>query len=160
RSSADGMIVVEVGKILADSRLSWVQDPASDLAAIPVPLSPDFGIRAITAEYCLRFGDLVPSMPCFTIGCPYGLRGVDPKRATPLVLDGTICRVDSANRRIYTNAPTFSGNSGGPLIAIRSPFSPEGAMVAGRPTVLLSGIMLQSALVPSAEPEDRMPPLH
>src|SRR5262249_16325928 len=109
QSSADGMIVVEVGKILADSGLSWIQDPVRDLAAIPMPVSPEFGIKAITAESCLRLGDLVPSMPCYTIGCPYGIPGVDPKRPTPLVLDGIISGVDLSNRRILTNAPTFPG---------------------------------------------------
>jgi hypothetical protein len=99
-------------------------------------------------------------MPCFTIGCPYGLRGVDPGKATPLVLDGVIAGVNQSNRRIFTNAATFPGNSGGPLIAVRSPFAPDGSMMVGRPTVLLAGIVLQSALVPSPMPGDLTPPLH
>jgi S1-C subfamily serine protease len=154
------LVVVEVGKILAGQGLLWVRDQANDLAASPVPSSPEFGIKAVAAENCLPFAELVPSMPCFTIGCPYGLRGVDPGRATPLILDGVIAAVDQVNRRIYTSAPTFPGNSGGPLIAIRSPFTPGGTVVGGRPTVLLAGIMLQSALVPSPEPGDPTPPLH
>jgi hypothetical protein len=160
QSSAEGLMVVEVGKILANSGFSWVRDLANDLAATPMPSSPGSGIKAITVDYCLRLGELVPSMPCFTIGCPYGLHGVDSNKATPLVLDGIISGVDSGSRRIYTSAPTFPGNSGGPLIAIRSPFSPEGTMVIGRTTVLLAGIMLQSALIPPPEPRDRTPPLH
>ncbi len=159
QASSEGMAVVEVGKILANSGLSWVEDPASDLAAIPMPLSPNFAINAVTPEYCLRLKELIPSMPCYTIGCPYGLYSIDPKRATPLVLDGIISGVDSANQRIYTSAPTFPGNSGGPLIAIRSPFRPGGGMVVGRSTVLLTGIMLQSAMLSARDVEDKTSPL-
>jgi S1-C subfamily serine protease len=158
--SSGGLVVVEVGKILASRGLEWVLDPANDLATAPVPSSPELGIKAVAVENCLPFPELIPSMPCFTIGCPYGLRGVDPGKTTPLVLDGVISAVDPGNRRIFTSTPTFPGNSGGPLIAIRSPFTPGGTVVGGRPTVLLAGIMLRSALIPSPTAGDPTPPLH
>ena len=87
-----------------------------------MPSSPDFCIKAVTAEKCLRMTELVPSMPCFTVGCPYGLHGLNPQEATPLVLDGVISGVDPVSRKVYTSAPTFPGNSGGPLIALRTHF--------------------------------------
>ena len=145
-SSGGGPIVVEVGKILAQNDFSWVQDRENDLAAAPMPTSRDFDITAVSSDNCLRLADLVPSMPCFTIGCPYGVYGVDPQRATPLVLDGIISGVDAENRKVFTSAPTFPGNSGGPLIAVRSPFDPGGKMSIGRPIVFIAGIMLETRL--------------
>src|SRR5207244_3226844 len=133
RLSGEGVIVVEVGKILTDHGLSWVEDEVNDLAAAPMPASPDFGIKAVTPENCLRMTELVPSMPCFTVGCPYGLHGLNPQKATPLVLDGVISGVDPASCKVYASAPTFPGNSGGPLIAV--PFDPIGGINAGRPTI-------------------------
>jgi hypothetical protein len=154
------LLVVPVGKILNERGGSWIRDAPNDLAAAPMPLSLDFDLKAIQAENCMPFRGLVPSMPCFTIGCPYGLWGVNPEKAIPLVLDGIISGVDPTTRRIITSAPTFPGNSGGPLIAIRSPFTPDGVLTPGTPTVLLAGIMLSTMLVPSPVPGDRTPALH
>src|SRR5258708_30760699 len=160
RSAGEGVIVVKVGEILASHRFAWVEDEANDLAAAPMPGSPDFGIKAVTAENCLRITELVPSMPCFTVGCPYGLHGLDPQRPTPLVLDGVISGVNPVSRKVYTSAPTFQGNSGGPLIAVRLPFNPAGMITAGRPVVLFAGIMLETYLLPGPDPANRIPPLH
>jgi hypothetical protein len=160
RSSGEGVIVVPVGEILQTHGFSWAEDAVNDLAAAPMPASPDFGIKAVSPENCLPLADLLPSMPCFTLGCPYGFHGVNPQRATPLVLDGVISGVDPASRKIYTSAPTFPGNSGGALIAHRSPFTPEGGGVIGRPTILFAGIMLETKLVSSPDPANRIPPLH
>lgn len=160
RSSGEGIIVVEVGKILSTHGFSWLVDKASDLAAAPMPASPDFRIKAVNAESCLPLGQLIASMPCFTLGCPYGVHGLDPQSATPLVLDGVISGVDHANRKVYTSAPTFPGNSGGPLIVHRSPFWPDGGFHLGPPTILFAGIMLQTTLVNNPDPTGRTPPLH
>jgi hypothetical protein len=162
RSSGEGVIVVEVGKILTELGLPWVQDEVNDLAAAPMPSSLDFGITAVAPESCLPMTDLIPSMPCFTIGCPYGLHGLNPQKATPLVLDGVISGVDPATRKVYTSAPTFPGNSGGPLIVHRSPFTPDGDMNLGpgSPTLFCAGIMLETVLVSGADPANRIPPLH
>jgi hypothetical protein len=76
------------------------------------------------------------------------------------VLSGIIAGVNSGTNRIYTSTPTFPGNSGGPLIVIRSPFLPEGGMTIGK-TVLLAGIMLESMLIPPQKQGDApMPALH
>jgi hypothetical protein len=160
RSSGEGIIVVEVGKILAQHAVSWVQDEVNDLAVAPMPTPVDTGIKAVTAENCLRLDNLVPSMPCFTVGCPYGLPGVNPERPTPLVLDGVISGVDPRTRKVYTSTPTFPGNSGGPLIAVRSPFNPQGMMTVGSPTVFLAGIMLSTNLLYDPDSTSRLPPLH
>src|ERR1043166_2205379 len=53
RSSGAGVIVVEVGKILTEHGLSWVQDGVNDLAAAVMPWSPDFAIKAVTPDICL-----------------------------------------------------------------------------------------------------------
>ncbi len=153
-----GVSVIEIGKVLLESGESWVRDLPNDLAAAPTPLASQLGIKAIPAELCLPFREVTPSMPSFTVGCPYGLHGVDSQRAIPLVLDGVIAGTDSASNRVYTSAPTFPGNSGGPLIAVRTPFNPSGGIVVGSPTILLAGIMLETRLFP--DPESRIPPLH
>lgn len=160
RSSGEGVIVVEVGKIMAEHGLAWVQDEVNDLAAALMPMSSEFGIKAVTSENCQPMTELLPSMPCFTVGCPYGLHGLNPEKATPLVLDGIISGVDPGSRKVYTSAPTFPGNSGGPLIAGRLPYDAVGTLVAGRPTVLLAGIMLETKLLHAPDSANRIPPLH
>src|SRR5262249_21132417 len=94
RSDNNGVVIVELGNCLAARRISWARDPHNVLAATPMPVSPEFGLKAVSAGDCLSLEELLPSMPCFTVGCPYGLRGLDPQRATPLVLDGVISGVD------------------------------------------------------------------
>jgi S1-C subfamily serine protease len=124
-------------------------------------MSREIEIKSIPVQLCLPFKDLLPSMPCFTIGCPYGLHGVDKQRSTPLVLDGVISGVDPEAKRIYTSTPTFPGNSGGPLIAVRGSVSNDGRqMIIGRSPVLLAGIMLETRLVFSPDPAVQTPPLH
>jgi Trypsin-like peptidase domain len=160
QSSGEGIIVVKVGEILANQGFSWVEDEINDLAAAPMPELP-FGVPAVTPAGCLPLSKLIPSMPCFTVGCPYGLHGVNPERATPLVLDGVISGVDPKNHKVYTSAPTFPGNSGGPLIVFRSPFHADGSVAfGGPPTILLAGIMLETRLLQNPDATSRIPPLH
>jgi hypothetical protein len=161
RSSGEGVVIVKVGEILANLGFSWVEDEVNDLAAAPMPTSPEFSFKAVTPENCLRLAEILPSMPCFTLGCPYGLHGLNPQNATPLVLDGVISAVDPVSRKIFTSAPTFPGNSGGPLIAIRSPFHPGRGEYFGPPmTPLIAGIMLETKLLTAPHPSNRIPPLH
>jgi len=158
RSSTEGIVVIELAQIIKAHGLSWVRDPSADLAAVVMPISPEFVIKAISADNCLPVEQLVPSMSCYTLGCPWGLAGVDPSRATPLVLDGVISGINKAKDRIFVSTPTFPGNSGGPLVAIRSPFSPAGSLHVGKATVLLAGIMLQTVTVFPPD-QDSGPPL-
>jgi hypothetical protein len=162
RKSGEGPVVVQLGNILTHYGLAWVEDEAEDLAAAPWPTGSDLDIRAITPTTCLRMAELVPSMQSFTVGCPYGLHGLNPQKATPLVLDGVISGVDTTCRKVYTSTPTFPGNSGGPLIVHRSPFTPGGDMHLGpdSPTLFFAGIMLEMRLLPAADPGSRIPPLH
>jgi hypothetical protein len=158
--AAGGVTVVEVGTILAAHNFSWIRDEANDLAAAPMPVSDEVRIKALPAEFCLPFGSVIPSMTAYTIGCPYGLYGVNPQQATPLLLDGVIAGVNPISNRVYTSARTFPGNSGGPLVVVRSPFTPEGTMSVGRQTVLLAGVMLETVLLESPKTGDKTPPLH
>jgi hypothetical protein len=168
RQPPDGVAVIEVGKILADNGLDWVRNTEGDLAAAPMPVTAEplsLGIKWIGADACLELGKLSPSLPCVTIGCPFGLPGVDLTRSTPLVLGGIIAGVDPHTRRVYTSAPTFPGNSGGPLVVMQSPYKEIGGgiqfvMGGGRRTTLLAGIMLEMHLVWPPNPDDRTPPLH
>jgi hypothetical protein len=157
-TSGSGVVVVELGKILTDHNLAWLRDRVNDLAAAPMPHFPEVSIKALTPENCLPMAKLVPSMPSFTVGCPYGLHGLNPEQAIPLVLDGVISGVDPASRKVYTSAPTFPGNSGGPLIVV--PFDPIGGINTGRPTLFIAGIMLESKLLQAPDVTSRIPPLH
>ena len=85
--AAGGVTVVEIGTILAAHGLAWVRDEANDLAAAPMPVSVELRIQARPEEFCLPFASVIPSMTAYTIGCPYGLHGVNPHQATPLLLD-------------------------------------------------------------------------
>jgi len=74
---------VDVGGTLDRHGFTWVRDKTNDLAAAPMPVSPDFQLKAVTPDVCLPLAEVLPSMPCFFVGCPYGLRGFDPQRAAP-----------------------------------------------------------------------------
>ena len=128
--------------------LEWVQTgEKEDLAAIPIPLSPEWVHRTIPDSLCLTGDGVIPSMPCYTVGIPYGFASSDPGRITPLVLDGVISGIDKADGLLYISAPTLRGNSGGPVFVYRSPFNVAGGLTVGKPTVLLAGLVIQQMLV-------------
>ncbi len=141
--------------------IGWNIDRDSDLAAGPMPIPPGIDIRTIGFDRCLEQKDLLPSMPCLTAGQPYGLPGVDPTKPTPLILDGIIAGLEPAQRRVFVSVPTFPGNSGGPIIAYRTPWNTAGGMNVGIPTVFLAGIITQT-IVLSGNQADKspIPPLH
>jgi hypothetical protein len=161
RLSDRQVLGVEIGKILADRGLSWLLDPKNDLAASPMAFGPDrFDMTPLHADVCLPLNELRPAMPCVTVGCPYGLPGIDPTRVTPLVLGGVIAGVDTGGHRIYTDAPTFFGNSGGPLVVFRSPFEDfisGGFMITSRRTTLLAGIITRMDTVTPLTTDDSLP---
>ncbi len=141
--------------------VGWIFDRASDLAAGPMPMPAGIDIRALGFEQCLDQKDLIPSMPCLTAGQPYGLPGVDMSKPTPLILDGVIAGIDPTHRLVFVSVPTFPGNSGGPIIAHRSPWTRGGAMHVGAPTVFLAGIVTQTVLVENNQPQKAaIPSLH
>ena len=158
-----GIVAVNIQDMQQKHGYGWHEDESKDVAATLMPINPEWELKAIDQNLCINGSELVPSMPCFTVGCPYGVRGFDPQRATPLVLDGIISGIDGGTGSIYTSVPTFPGNSGGPIIVRRDPFNPAGGLTVGQPILLLAGIMLQAMLVSS--PSDistgvSLPPLH
>lgn len=157
-----GLTVIQLADIQRKRNYQWHFDQKRDIAVTLMPLSADWQIKAVEEKLCIKAAELVPSMQCYTVGCPYGVRGFDPQRSTPLVLDGVIAGVDASSGTLYTSVPTFPGNSGGPIIVKREPFNPAGGIVVGQPTVLLAGIILQAQLVSSENTKAPgvFPPLH
>jgi len=121
--------------------LEWLISPSHDIAVAPMSTPDGIGIKALSRDQCIPEDEVLASMPCLTGGCPYGLPGVDRQRTIPLVLDGVIAGTDPESRSIFISPPTFRGNSGGPIIVVRSPFDPAGGMTVGQQTVLLAGIV-------------------
>ncbi|MDP2955720.1 MAG: trypsin-like peptidase domain-containing protein [Longimicrobiales bacterium] len=156
---------MHLGEEAARHGVEWIQsDEKEDLAAIPIPLSTEWVHRTIPESLCLTAGAVIPSMPCYTVGIPYGFLGSDPARITPLVLDGVVSGIDRGQGLLYISAPTFSGNSGGPAFVYRSPFNVAGGLTVGTPTVLFAGIVIQQMLVRGATGDPgagiAYPPLH
>src|SRR6266446_1646443 len=156
----DHPTVVNLGELQGHLGISWVIDDVNDIAASLMPYSSDVNIQSMKRENCLEFAELLPSMPCYTIGRPYSYRGVDPQSSLPLVLDGISAGVHKGKREIYTSAPTFPGNSGGPLIAIRRLAPRPGQPLRALPTVFLAGIMLKTATVSPPSAANTLPNLH
>jgi hypothetical protein len=152
-------------KLAEDHDIDWIEtDKEEDLTAIPVPLSQDWVHRTIPEGLCLTGDAVIPSMPCYTLGIPYGLSSLSPGRITPLVLDGVVSGIDQDRGLLYISAPTFKGNSGGPVFVYRSPFDPGGGLTVGNPPILFAGIVIQQMLVSGAssasDPVIASPPLH
>lgn len=157
-----GIDVILLGDIQKRHGYGWHFESQRDIAVTLMPVSADWQIKAIDEKLCIKMGELLPSMQCYTVGCPYGVRGFDPQRATPLVLNGIISGIDSISSTIYTSVPTFPGNSGGPIIVRRDPFNPAGGLVVGQSVLLLAGVILQATIVsdPRQSSPDSLPPLH
>src|SRR5688572_22075960 len=134
---SQGVGLLNLSDVHRHHGITWLVDERSDIAITPFPIHAEADIKAVVRENCILQANVVASMGAFTVGCPYGMRGVDPERATPLVLSGIISGVLERDAIIYTSAPTFPGNSGGPLLVIRAPFTPEGTMFVGQATVFL-----------------------
>lgn len=142
-TTSDGRELVDLRAIQQQFKSRWILDKASDLAATLMPIGPNLKIKAIPSQFCVESTSVLPSMQAYTVGCPYGFLGFDPRRAAPLVQDGVIAGVDPKKCRLLTTAPTFPGNSGGPLVVIRSPILPGGGATFGKQVVLLAGIVLE-----------------
>lgn len=156
---------MDLRKIAGENDIEWVESgEEEDLTAIPVPLSQDWIHRTIPESLCLIGKDVIPSMPCYTLGIPYGLGTLSPGRITPLVLDGVVSGIDQDQGLLYISAPTFKGNSGGPAFVYRSPFNTAGGLTVGSPPILFAGLVIQQMLVRGApstsDPTISSPPLH
>ena len=139
--------------------LGWHLHESEDVAVGLMPLDTNWDIKALSRNHCIGFSQITPSSACYTVGCPYGLPGLDPTRNTPLVLDGIVSGTSSSPKRIYTSAPTFPGNSGGPLVIVQAPFNPVGGLTVGGQIVFVGGVMSQTALIPNPN-DSSFPPLH
>ena len=160
-ANSDGVVIVELSSLLQSHGIGWLEDPGNDLAASPFPLSDQFKIKAVGIENCIRMADVLPSMQSYTVGCPYGVRGFDPDSAMPLVMGGVIAGKAPKERLLYTSAPTFQGNSGGPLVVVKPPYDAAGNLYVGPPTVYFAGMILEMALVKAEQrPAGALPPLH
>lgn len=139
---------------------AWQSDTEHDVAATLMPYLPDFDVCAVGRDDCLAAKDIAPSMQCFTVGCPYTVRAFNPREATPLALDGIIAGVLDKTKQLWITAPTFPGNSGGPLIVVR-PLAPSGRLVQG-PWLRFAGVVTHYLLVsdPDPRPGGPLPPLH
>lgn len=154
-----GVELVNVTDFHQAHDLWWHEHEGADVAIGLMPQNPDWSMKAVGRDLCLPIDEALPSLVCYTVGCPYGLRGLDPTRATPLVLDGIIAGTNSTRREIYATTPTFPGNSGGPLLVLKTPFNPSGGLVVGQQIMHVGGVMIQTSLLP--DPEDSgIPPLH
>jgi hypothetical protein len=131
--------------------LGWIRDSRHDVATSLMPVNPTWDIKAIGKELCIPFDALLPSMQCYTIGCPYGVAGVDPQRAIPLVLDGIVAGINTLEQLIYISTPTFPGNSGGPIVIVLPPCNPGGGLAVGVPTVRLAGIVRDQVIARGTE---------
>ena len=157
-----GLVVVNLREIQGKNAYGWHFDEKRDMAATLMPLSNDWLVKAVDEKLCIKANEIIPSMQCYTVGCPYGVRGFDPQRSTPLVLDGVIAGIDTGSGIIYTSVPTFPGNSGGPIIVRRDPFDASGRLTVGQPVVLLAGVILEASVVsaPTRSAPGTLPPLH
>jgi hypothetical protein len=160
RKTDGTVLIVSLADVQKSAAFSWLEDGPMDLAATPMPSAPDLQIKGVTRRECLLIKNVIPSMPAYTVGCPYGLTGLDPARPSPLVLDGVVSGTNEPELTIYTSAPTFPGNSGGPLVVHRSPISPTGNHSVGPLPLLFAGIVLAARLVPAPDESSRLPPLH
>jgi hypothetical protein len=153
--------VISLSRVYNEKDLDWVRDPANDLAAGLMPLSSDWAIKAIERRLMIGAEDLIPSMSCYTVGCPYGLLGASPKHGHPYVLGGLVSGVAPDVDRVVISAPTFPGNSGGPILVLNPPYRPNGTLVGGPPTILFAGTVLELEVVGGKTPTgESIPPLH
>lgn len=154
----DGAIeAVALSEIHRSTGTGWFADETHDVAVSAFPISEHYSIKALPKDLCQPLPEALPSMMCFTLGCPYGMTGFG-KRPEPMVQLGVISGSKEDNRTLYFTAPTFRGNSGGPLITIRWPFNAAGnVMTVGQSPLMLAGIVIQHA---SVEPEEAdQPPI-
>lgn len=158
-----GVEIVPLSEIYSvrSRKIDWIYDDSADIAIGPMPVLPEWELKAITKNYFKDISEVSPSMECLTVGCPYGIRGVDPNHSTPLVLGGIIAGVNADERKMYIQAPIFPGNSGGPIIVKIPPYS-SGSLKIGVPTTYLAGIVTGYTITNNPHPRDgsNLPPLH
>lgn len=155
--------LVDVVALHKQHKIDWLIDPNNDLAATLFPSDPNFLLKAISFSSFLHSKEMIPSMKCYSVGCPYSLAGFDVEKVNPCVLDGIISGVDMKSAHVYVTVPTFPGNSGGPLFIWKQPIQPNGDTNLGNAVVYLGGIISAYMLVGGAAEEANLmslPSLH
>ncbi len=156
--------LINIESMHSQNEIDWIVDEENDLAATLFPLNPDFNIKAIGFPFFQSSQDLLQSMICYTVGCPYGMAGFDIDRNNQYVLDGIISFVERKKNRIYVTVPTFPGNSGGPLFVWKQPIQPDGSLTVGSKVVFLGGIISKYVLISNGSEQDNpcpaLPPMH
>jgi hypothetical protein len=147
--------VVQLNDVQRSARIAWIENEKTGLAATLFPALEEVSLRAISERECALLEAVEPSAPSYTVGCPYGIADLDPSRPLPLVLDGVVSGVSMAEGLIYTSAPIFPGNLGGPLLMRRSRYrsGPGGGFELGGDEVQFAGIILGLLSAPA----DRQP---
>lgn len=156
--------LVNIDSLHKQHKMDWIVDKKNDLAATLFPADPNFELKAINFSLFMNSKEMLPSMSCYSVGCPYNLAGFDMERVNPCVLDGIISGIDRQRGRIWVTVPTFPGNSGGPLFVWKQPIQANGDVNLGRTVAHLGGIISEYVLVGdgNSETDNRMclPPLH
>lgn len=156
--------LVNINSLHQQHKLNWLIDEGNDLAATPFPADVDFALKAVSFPSFLTSNDMLPTMSCYSVGCPYSLAGFDIEKVNPFVLGGIISNLDRQAKKVYVTVPTFPGNSGGPLFVWKQPIKANGDVVLGNPVVYLGGVIIQYVVVASMTPpptsQQACPPLH
>jgi hypothetical protein len=126
------------------------------LAACLLPHLPRARVRSIPRKFWVPNDMELTSMTCLTGGCPLGLAGLDPTRAMPIVLDGIVAGMDRTAKRLYVTAPTYPGNSGGPIFVERPWHNASGGGTIGGPTIFLAGVVLQTGKIEASGYTERL----
>lgn len=154
----DGTLtLVDLKSFHINSGQEWLVDKDNDLAASLFPMQSNFKIKAIPFNLQMKSIDVLPSMDCYSIGCPYTLTGFDIESNIHCVQKGIISGIDNKHGRIYVTVPTFPGNSGGPLLIWKQPMQTGGSLQLG-PVVFLGGIISEYCLI--HDDEELAPPFH
>lgn len=122
--------------------LGWVRDPGRDLAACVLPEPRGVRLKTVSPSLWAPLDLELTTLRCLTGGFGLGVPGLDPTHT--LVFDGIVAGVDRPARRIYLTAPTYPGNSGGPLFVERPPSDPASSATFGSATILLAGVVQSS----------------
>lgn len=125
----------------------WFVNTALDVAVHQFPQARETVVRILTEKDCASLTDTQPGTAAYTLGCPYGLAGMDPSRPAVLALSGIVSGVNPHDATVFTTAGSFHGNSGGPLLVRR-----EGGDLA------FAGLVVGVAAIRG--PEEGAPPVH
>lgn len=122
--------------------LKWIRDDSNDLAVALLPRLPNARLKTIPEAFWVSADMELTSMTCLVGGCPLGLPGLDARRAMPVVLNGIVAGIDHEQQRIFITAPTYKGNSGGPVFIDRGIRGPDGGFLVGPTATLLGGVVI------------------